>query len=92
MSQNFMRSKTHHGYFYTLYRNWIITSSHIKIKILHAQCFMNDCPDGRMSKEKMKEMFATTVAKSKVISFWSSLLKSASIRNQSKDVIVKCRP
>ena len=33
---------------------------------------MNDCPDGRMSKEKMKEMFATTVAKSKVISFWSS--------------------
>ena len=27
---------------------------------------MNDCPDGRMSEEKMKEMFATTVAKSKV--------------------------
>ena len=34
--------------------------------ILYVQCFMNDCPDGRMSKEKMKEMFATTVAKSKV--------------------------
>ena len=27
---------------------------------------MNDCPDGRMSEEKMREMFATTVAKSKV--------------------------
>ena len=72
--------------------NWIITSSHINIKILHAQCFMNDCPDGRMSKEKMKEMFATTVAKSKVISVWSSLMKLASNKNQPKDVIVKCRP
>ena len=27
---------------------------------------MNDCPEGRMSEDKMKEMFATTVAKSKV--------------------------
>ena len=27
---------------------------------------MNDCPNGRMSNEKMKEMFATTVSKSKV--------------------------
>merc|ERR1719234_1084193 len=34
------------------------------VKDFH-ECFMNDCPDGRMSKEKMKEMFATTVSKSK---------------------------
>ena len=46
-----------------------LQSCHINVKILHAQCFMNDCPDGRMSKEKMKEMFATTVAKSKVSNF-----------------------
>ena len=50
-----------------------LKSSHINVKIFHVQCFMNDCPDGRMSKEKMKEMFATTVAKSKVTNSCQSL-------------------
>ena len=60
----------------------------LKMVIPNSQCFMNDCPDGQMSKEKMKEMFATTVAKSKVTNFVFCLLKS-SLKISLK---MKCRP